>query len=194
MAMSPDPLENRLDKLSKKCQNVPIGVHMKSWRPSQFGTILQSEFNFQNVLYLDSFCPWNQSNVVAQWRTLGILGFGPQSTSLTFHAFHMQSNLPLIHVSNSENENEHTSWCSINSSNASIISLIQNGCTFCIEVVGMVIFERMMSSSHLMELLGDVGHVQSHFNPFRDSVSIGVRQVHGLCQVYHRLRNQFRCT
>jgi hypothetical protein len=24
-----------------------------------------------------------------------------------------------------------------------------------------------------MELLGDVGHVESHFSPFRDSVSVG---------------------
>jgi hypothetical protein len=27
---------------------------------------------------------------------------------------------------------------------------------------------------HLMELLGDVGHVESHFGPFGDSVSVGV--------------------
>jgi hypothetical protein len=26
---------------------------------------------------------------------------------------------------------------------------------------------------HLMELLGDVGHVESHFDPFGDSVSFG---------------------
>jgi hypothetical protein len=26
-----------------------------------------------------------------------------------------------------------------------------------------------------MELLGDMGHVESHFSPFRDSVSIGAR-------------------
>jgi hypothetical protein len=31
-----------------------------------------------------------------------------------------------------------------------------------------------------------VGHVESYFGPFRDSVSIGVRSVHGLCQTYHR--------
>jgi hypothetical protein len=28
---------------------------------------------------------------------------------------------------------------------------------------------------HLMELLGDVGHVESRFGPFRDSASISVR-------------------
>jgi hypothetical protein len=42
-----------------------------------------------------------------------------------------------------------------------------------------------------MELLGDVGHVESHFGPFGDSVSVGGRLVHGLCQTYHRLINHF---
>ena len=36
-----------------------------------------------------------------------------------------------------------------------------------------------------MELLGDVGHVESHFSPFGDSVSVGARLVHGLRQTYH---------
>ena len=38
-----------------------------------------------------------------------------------------------------------------------------------------------------MELLGDVGHVESHFGLFGDSVSVGAREVHGLRQTYHRL-------
>ena len=42
-----------------------------------------------------------------------------------------------------------------------------------------------------MELLGDMGHVESHFGPFGDDVRVGVRQVHGLRQTYHRLRNHF---
>ena len=58
-----------------------------------------------------------------------------------------------------------------------------------------------------MELLGDVGHVESGFGPFGDSVSIGARKVHGLRQTYsanldarlvhallrtyHQLRNSF---
>jgi hypothetical protein len=42
-----------------------------------------------------------------------------------------------------------------------------------------------------MELLGDVGHVESHFDLFGDSVSIGPRWVRGLRQTYHRLRNHF---
>jgi hypothetical protein len=42
-----------------------------------------------------------------------------------------------------------------------------------------------------MELLGDVGHMESHFSPFGDSVTIGARYLHGLHQTYQRLRNHF---
>ena len=42
-----------------------------------------------------------------------------------------------------------------------------------------------------MELLGDVGHVESHFSPVGDSVSVSARQVHYWRQTYHRLRNHF---
>ena len=45
-----------------------------------------------------------------------------------------------------------------------------------------------------MELLGDEAQVESCFGPFGDSVSFNARKVHGLCQVYQRLRNHFRCT
>ena len=38
--------------------------------------------------------------------------------------------------------------------------------------------------THPIELLGDVGHVESHFGLFGD----WVRLVHGLRQTYHRLR------
>ena len=41
-----------------------------------------------------------------------------------------------------------------------------------------------------MELLGDVGHVESYFGPFGDGVSVGARQVHGLRQTYRRLKNR----
>ena len=44
---------------------------------------------------------------------------------------------------------------------------------------------------HPMELLVDVGHVESRFSPFGYSVSLGARWVHGLLQTYHRLRNRF---
>ena len=42
-----------------------------------------------------------------------------------------------------------------------------------------------------MELLGDVGHVEPHFGPFGDSVSVVARYVHGLRQTFYRLRNHF---
>jgi hypothetical protein len=45
--------------------------------------------------------------------------------------------------------------------------------------------------THLIEHLGDVAHVKSHFGLFGDSVSIGARYVSGLLQTYHRLRNHF---
>ena len=41
-----------------------------------------------------------------------------------------------------------------------------------------------------MVLLGDEAQVESSFSPFRDSVSISARQVHGLCQMYHRLSDR----
>jgi hypothetical protein len=39
-----------------------------------------------------------------------------------------------------------------------------------------------------MELLDDMGHGESCFGLFRDGVSIGVRQVHGLRGTFHRLK------
>jgi hypothetical protein len=42
-----------------------------------------------------------------------------------------------------------------------------------------------------MELLGDLGHVESYFFPYGDSVSVGARLLHSLRQTYHRLRNRF---
>ena len=44
---------------------------------------------------------------------------------------------------------------------------------------------------HPMELLGDVGHVESCFGLFGDSVSVSARYVNGLRQTYRRLRNRF---
>jgi hypothetical protein len=40
-------------------------------------------------------------------------------------------------------------------------------------------------------LLGDMGHVESHFSLFGESVSVGARLVHGLRQTYHRLIKSF---
>ena len=42
-----------------------------------------------------------------------------------------------------------------------------------------------------MEPLGDLGHVESRFFPFGDSVSVGARLVHGLRQMYHRFEKTF---
>jgi hypothetical protein len=44
---------------------------------------------------------------------------------------------------------------------------------------------------HPMELLGDVGLVESHFCPFGDSVSASAREVHDLLQMNHKLRKPF---
>jgi hypothetical protein len=68
-----------------------------------------------------------------------------------------------------------------------VLILTQDRCTVCVErTIGSYSFR-----TRLMELLGDVGHVESRFSPFGDSVSVGVRLVHGLCQKYHRLRKSF---
>ena len=36
-----------------------------------------------------------------------------------------------------------------------------------------------------MELLRDVGHVESRFDPFGDGIRVAARQEHGLRQTYH---------
>jgi hypothetical protein len=45
-----------------------------------------------------------------------------------------------------------------------------------------------------MELLGELGHVESRIGLFKDNVSDGARLVDGLRQKYNRLRNHFGCT
>jgi hypothetical protein len=42
-----------------------------------------------------------------------------------------------------------------------------------------------------MELVSDVGHVESRFSPFGDSVSVSARLEHSLHRTYHRHRNHF---
>jgi hypothetical protein len=39
-----------------------------------------------------------------------------------------------------------------------------------------------------MDLLGDIGHQESRFNPSGDSGTISARRVHYLRQTYHRHR------
>ena len=52
-----------------------------------------------------------------------------------------------------------------------VLNLTQDRCTVCVErnIGSEIIF------MHPMELLGDVGHVESHFFPFGDNVSVGAR-------------------
>jgi hypothetical protein len=42
-----------------------------------------------------------------------------------------------------------------------------------------------------MELLGDLGHVESHFYLFADSANLDTRLVQGLSRTYHRLVKYF---
>jgi hypothetical protein len=42
-----------------------------------------------------------------------------------------------------------------------------------------------------MEILGDMGHVESRLGQFGHVVSVSARLVHRLRQTYHRLRNYF---
>jgi hypothetical protein len=56
--------------------------------------------------------------------------------------------------------------------------LVQDRCTVC---------SKLSTGSEIIldipdELLGDVGHVESHFGPFADSVSVSARLLQGLRQ------------
>jgi hypothetical protein len=42
-----------------------------------------------------------------------------------------------------------------------------------------------------MELLANLGRVESRFSPFGDSANLDARLMHGLRQTYHRLGNHF---
>jgi hypothetical protein len=59
----------------------------------------------------------------------------------------------------------------------------------------MVCIERTIGHKqfwmHPMELVSDVGRVESRFTPFEDSVSVSARLEHGLHRTYHRHRNRF---
>jgi hypothetical protein len=52
-----------------------------------------------------------------------------------------------------------------------VLILTQGMCTVCtVHTIGSETFY-----THLMKLLGDVGHIESHFGLFGDSVSVGAR-------------------
>jgi hypothetical protein len=57
----------------------------------------------------------------------------------------------------------------------------------------MVRFKHTIGSKIILDAPneGDVGHVESHFGLFGDSVCVGARYAHGLRQTFHRLRNNF---
>jgi hypothetical protein len=69
-------------------------------------------------------------------------------------------------------------------------NLVQDRCTICAErtIASEIILDTPM------ELQGDVYQVESHSVPFKDSLGVGARLVHGLYQTYRRLRNRFRRT
>ena len=147
MDMRLDPYESRLDKLSispRMPQSEYIwscGSHHKLTLSSSPNLALPKRVGFNLYLSL------GQSFIVAWWRTMGIHGTGPQSTSLVLHAFHVCSIIFLIHVCISKNDNECTSWRNINSSNVSNTIMIKNGFTFESNVSNVVVSEKVMSSS-----------------------------------------------
>jgi hypothetical protein len=65
--------------------------------------------------------------------------------------------------------------------------LTQDRCTVCIDgtIGSQIAFDAPDG------LISDMGHVESCFSPFGDSVSVSARQVHGLHRTYHRHRNRF---
>ena len=60
-----------------------------------------------------------------------------------------------------------------------VLMLTQDRCMICAEHITGSKF----ILTHPIELLGDVGLVESHFGPFGDSVSVGANKVHDLRQM-----------
>ena len=71
-----------------------------------------------------------------------------------------------------------------------VLILKQDRCTICMEHT----IAQKLIWTHQMELLDDMCHMESHFGPFRDSVSFGATLVHGLHLMHPRIRNHFGCT
>jgi hypothetical protein len=68
-----------------------------------------------------------------------------------------------------------------------VLILTQHKCTVCTErtIGSQIVFDAPDG------LISDMGRVESRFSPFRDSVSVSARQVHGLHRTYHKHRNHF---
>jgi hypothetical protein len=64
-----------------------------------------------------------------------------------------------------------------------VLILTQDRCTVCDECT--------IGSKIILELLVDVGHVESCFSLFGDSVSAGAREVHDLRQTNHKVGKPF---
>jgi hypothetical protein len=58
-----------------------------------------------------------------------------------------------------------------------VLLLTQDTCTFCANISQTP----KSVQTRPMELLSDVGDVESRFYPFGDNVSVDARRVHGLC-------------
>ena len=68
-----------------------------------------------------------------------------------------------------------------------VLILGQDRCMVCAErTIGLQIIVDTLDG-----ILGDMGHVESHFGLHGDSVSVGARQVHGLRWMYYRHTNCF---
>ena len=68
--------------------------------------------------------------------------------------------------------------------------LMKDRCTVCMECS---IFSEINLDAPI-ELLNHVCYMESRFNLFGDSVSLGARLVHGLRIMHHRLRNHYGST
>jgi hypothetical protein len=68
-----------------------------------------------------------------------------------------------------------------------VLTLTQDRSTVCAE---RTIGSKIVGDTP-MDLLGDISHVESRFNPFGDSGIVSGRWVHCLRQRYHRHRNHF---
>ena len=71
-----------------------------------------------------------------------------------------------------------------------VLILMQDRCMVCME---RTIFSEINLDAPI-ELLDHVCHMESCFNLFGDSVSLGARLVHGLRIMHHRLRNHYGTT
>jgi hypothetical protein len=68
-----------------------------------------------------------------------------------------------------------------------VLILTQDRCMVCTErtIGSQVVFYAPDG------LVSDMGHVESRFSPFGESVSVSARQVHSFHRTYHRHRNHF---